>query len=181
MVWIVFPRKTLTDTLLPAPAANPAPKVKAAVLEASPVAVQIPPLAARRSKKPPCLNIATFQTADSLAHGQFRALRHRPLAPAQQIPQQNIQSSQEEQNWAALVMEHADAMPARLAGWLEQLGDSRPRSHTAKAIAYTDAIQVRAKHNFYKDATRIIPGPIVPYRRPAARQSKSQGSKRTLR
>ncbi|KAJ1487536.1 hypothetical protein T484DRAFT_1941079 [Baffinella frigidus] len=172
MTWIVFPRKTITDTLrFPLPAAAiPAPNVKAAALNAPPMDVPTSPLAARRSKQPPSLNIATFPTANSLAHGQFRVQRHSPLAPAQQL----IQSAQEEQkDWAALVIEQAASMSAPLAGWLEQLECPTP---AAKAIAYTDAIQARAKQDLYKDAA-ITPGPIVPYRPSSPRQSQGKGSK----
>ena len=171
----IFERKTLTDTLRFPPPVVPAPNVKATVLKVSPVAAPISQLAARRRpKQMPPLNIATFATTSSLAqpHGQFRVHRHSPLAPAHQA----IQSAHaEQQDWAALVIEQAASMPAPLAGWLEQLACPSP---TAKAIAYTDAVQARAKQDMYRDAT-MIPGPIVPFRPAAARQSLPAFIKRT--
>ena len=45
-------------------------------------------------------------------------------------------------------------------------------------MAYTDAVQARAKRDIYRDAT-IIPGPIVPFRQTARRQSVPAFIKRT--
>ncbi|KAJ1487537.1 hypothetical protein T484DRAFT_1744982 [Baffinella frigidus] len=181
MAWTFFPRTTLPDKLLFPEATNPAPThgampgadaarrlwlaifntrtdvienrgstarqchgiaphpQKAAVLKPPPVAVPIPQLAARRSKKLPPINIATFTTASSLKsdllrHSPNEGFREqftsRPMAPRHRA----VQSAQAKHEWVALVTEQA------VSG-----GASCP----------------------------TIPGPIVPHRTSAARQSKS--------